>query len=212
MLATSHGQGRLVLDQPEHVTLRLFAKHVPPAIILRQGPHLQAMTAQGETTMPQATDSQIAMWRGAIALTWVDRDMHEAEKARLLQFFSDNIYLSDSQRAQLVADLDRPIAVQDVWGAITDTHDRAHLIDIAPSLFGTHGAPTPAEKAVYDKLVADQMATIDTKALEGDLAAIKVHTQVERAEDAALYRSEFHHWGPLDKLVYHFEKMIGADV
>jgi arylsulfatase A-like enzyme len=170
------------------------------------------MTAPGEKTMPQATDSQIAMWRGAIALTWVDREMHEAEKARLLQYFKDNIYLTDSQRAQLAADLDRPISVQDVWGAITDTQDRAHLIDIAPTLFAMHGAPTPAEKAVYDKMMADQMATIDTKALEEEFEEIRAHIPVERADDEALYRSEFHHWGPLDNLVYHLNKMIGNDV
>jgi hypothetical protein len=162
--------------------------------------------------MPQATDSQIAMWRGAIALTWVDRDMHDTERARLLQYFSDNIYLTDTQRAQLVADLDQPIALQDVWDAITNPQDRAHLIDIAPSLFATHGAPTPAEKAVYDKMMADQMATIDTNALEGELAAITAHIPAERAEEAALSRSEFHHWGPLDRLVYHFDKMMGDDV
>jgi hypothetical protein len=159
--------------------------------------------------MPQATDSQIAMWRGAIALTWIDRSMHEAEKIRLLQYFNDNIYLTDTQRAQLVADLERPIAVQDVWGDITNTQDRAHLIDIAPSLFTTHGTPTPAEKAVYDKMMADQMATIDTNALETDLQAMKARIPKERAEDEALFRSEFHHWGPLDILVYHIDKMFG---
>lgn len=162
--------------------------------------------------MPQATDSQIAMWRGAIALTWVEREMHAAEKARLLQYLKDNIVLSEAQRAQLIADLDNPVRVQDVWPAITDTHDRAHLIDIAPSLFATHGAPTPAEKAVYDKMMADQMATVDIAALEGEFAEIKAHIPVEQAEDAAQYRSEFHHWGPLDKLVYHLEKMVGDDV
>ena len=162
--------------------------------------------------MPQATDSQIAMWRAAIALTWVDRDMHEAEKARLLQYFKDNIYLNDSQRALLAADLDSPVAVQDVWSAITDTQDRAHLIDIAPSLFATHGAPTPAEKAVYDKMVADQMATIDTKALQAEFDEIKANIPAERAQDEALYRSEFHNWGPLDNLVYHIDRMLGDDV
>jgi enamine deaminase RidA (YjgF/YER057c/UK114 family) len=162
--------------------------------------------------MAQATDSQIAMWRAAIALTWVDRTMHEAEKSRLLQYFKDNIYLNDAQRAQLTADLDHPVAVQDVWGEITDTLDRAHLIDIAPSLFATHGAPTPAEKAVYDKMMADQMATIDTQSLEADFAAIRANAGAGRAGDDALLRSEFHHWGPLDKLVYHIDKMLGEDV
>jgi hypothetical protein len=159
--------------------------------------------------MPQATDSQIAMWRGAIALTWVERDMHASERARLLQYLRDNVVLDDSQRAQLASDLDHPIEVKDVWGAITDTHDRAHLIEIAPSLFATHGAPTPAEQAVYDTMMADQMATIDMKALEDGLGEIKAQITVARAEDEALVRSEFHHWGPLDNLVYHLDRMLG---
>lgn len=160
--------------------------------------------------MAQATDSQIAMWRGAIALTWVERAMHETEKVRLLKYVQDNVVLSDSQKAQLIGDLDRPVALADVWGAITDTHDRAHLIDIAPSLFATHGTPTPAEKAVYDKMLADQMATIDMVQLERDIGAIQANAPRERAQDEALMRGEMHHWGPLDNLIFHLDRAFSG--
>ena len=158
--------------------------------------------------MPQATDSQIAMWRGMIALAWADRGVDDGEKTRLLEYFRNNIYLSDSQRAQLAKDMDQPIELKDVWGSITDTQDRAHLIDIAPSLFATHGSPTPKERAVYEKMCADQMATVDTKKLESEFDKIKAEIPVEQAEEDAEYKSEFHHWGPLDKVVYHIDKTI----
>ncbi len=158
--------------------------------------------------MPQATDSQIAMWRGAIALAWIDRRMEDQERQRLLQYFKDNIVLSDSQRALLTKDIDEQTELKDVWGSITDTRDRAHLIDIAPSLFAAHGGPTPADKAVYDKMVADQMATIDMTALEGDLQVVKAQIPLEQAQDEDAIRSEYHHWGPLDRLVYHLDKIL----
>ncbi len=158
--------------------------------------------------MPQATDSQIAMWRGAIALAWADRGIDEGEKKRLLEYFKNNIYLSDSQRVQLVKDMDQKIELADVWGSITNTQDRAHLIDIAPSLFATHGSPTRREKAVYDKMYADQMATINTKELESEYGKVRAEIPLEQAEEDAEFKSEFCHWGPLDKIIYHFDKMI----
>src|ERR1700744_4443906 len=97
--------------------------------------------------MAQATDSQIAMWRGAIALLWVNQEIDEKEKQRLIQYFKDNICLTDAQRDQLIKDMEKPVSLQDVWGKITDTQDRAHLIDIAPTLFSEHGTPTAQERA-----------------------------------------------------------------
>ena len=158
--------------------------------------------------MPQATNSQIAMWRGAIALAWANRKLEDGEKQRLIGYFKNNIYLSDDQRAQLIKDLDQQIELKDVWPSITDTHDRAHLIDIAPSLFASHGGPTPEEKALLARMTADQMATIDTNELEKEYADVRAEIPVEQAEEEQEYRQEYRHWGPLDTLVYHLDKMI----
>jgi hypothetical protein len=161
--------------------------------------------------MVQATESQIAMWRSAIALAWANGTLDEGEKALLLQYFKDNIYLTDAQRAQLIKDMEHKIELGDVWGSISDAQDRAHLIDIAPSLFSKHGTPTPEERALYDKMFADQMATVDTKKLQQEIGAIKAHIPIEKQEIEKEYAKDFNNFGPIGRMIYHFNKMLGLE-
>jgi len=161
--------------------------------------------------MAEATESQIAMWRGAIALTWANRTMDEDEKAQLLEYFKNNIYLTEAQRAQLIKDMDQKIELRDVWGSITDPQDRANLIDIAPTLFSKHGTPTAEERALYDKMFADEMAKVDNKKLQEEIGAIKARIPVERAEYRAEYEKEFNKfnmWGAVGRLICHFDEML----
>lgn len=159
--------------------------------------------------MAQATESQIAMWRAAIALLWVNQQIDEAEKSRLIQYFKDNIHLTDAQRVQLIKDMDQPIALQDVWGSITDTQDRAHLIDIAPTLFSEHGTPTVEERATYNEMLSEQLATIDEKAFQQEIRAAKANFPAEQAEEEAEVAAEFDNWGAVGRMLYHFDKMLG---
>jgi len=165
--------------------------------------------------MPQATDSQIAMWRGAIALAWTDGKLDEGEKARLLEYFKDNIYLSDTQRAQLVKDLDRPAQLKDVWNDITDKEDRAHLIDIAPDIFWGGGNYSPAEHEVYNKMFSDQMGTVDIQKIKEDVAEIKAQIPKEHEEYDREYVEELDKagsWiGTVGHMIYRFDRMLGID-
>ena len=165
---------------------------------------------KGNSRMPQATDSQMAMWRGAIALAWANGSLDQGEKARLLNYFRDNVHLADTQRSQLIADIDQQFDLKDIWTLITNTEDRAYLIDIAPTLFATHGSPTPAEKAVYDKMLADQLATVDTKALQDDVMAIKARIPAEMANYEAEYQSDFSNMGWAGRIIYRINKFFGG--
>ena len=158
--------------------------------------------------MTQATDSQIAMWRGAIALAWANSKLDEGEKQKLQEYVKDNEFLSDAQRAQLMADTEHPITLDSVWVTITDPVDRAHLIDIAPTLFTSDGTYTADEHAVYDKMFAEQMASVDTKGVQQDVAAIKSHIPVEMAEDEQEYLAGM---GFAGRLIYHIEKKLGLE-
>src|SRR5687768_2120949 len=119
----------------------------------------------------QATNSQLAMLRSAIALAWADHQMHEEEKSQLLNYFTHNIHLSESQRAKLAGDINQKIKLEEVWNDITDKHDRAHLINIATIIFWKDGAFSHSEQEVYNKIYNDHIATLD----------IKKHMEEERA-------------------------------
>jgi hypothetical protein len=160
--------------------------------------------------MPQATDSQMAMWRGAIALAWASGTLDQGIKERLLAYFRDNVFLSPEQRAQLAGNLEQKILLKDVWAGITNTEDRAYLIDIAHSLFATHGGANEAEKAAYDKMLADQMATVDTKALQDDVLAIKARIPAEMANYEAEYQSDFSNMGFIGRIIYRINKLFGG--
>lgn len=158
--------------------------------------------------MVQATDSQISMWRGAIALLWINQKLDENEKKRLIQYFKDNVYLTVVQREQLIKDMEHKITLKDAWDNITDTQDRAHLIDIAPTLFSEHGTPTPEERALYNKMFSDQLATIDEKAFRTEIEAIKARIPLEQEQQEEEFKHDFDNMGAVGRMIYYFDKMF----
>ncbi len=109
------------------------------------------------------------MLRGAIALAWADHKLEENEKAQIMRFIERNIHLSDVQRRALEGDVQKPAALADIWPHISEKQDRAHLINIAPLIFQSDTIFCDAEQAVYDRMYADHMATIDTHGLEAEV-------------------------------------------
>ena len=111
--------------------------------------------------MTEATNSQIAMWRAAISLAWADHILSLDEKEKLAAFFDKNLHLSSAQRDQLKADLDTKPDFNEAWNNISSKEDRAHLINIASSIFNSDGEYSEQEKAAYEKILSDHMATLD---------------------------------------------------
>lgn len=131
----------------------------------------------------QATDSQVALWRGAIALAWADQQLDEDEKSKLLEYIVGYLYFSEAQRAMLVQDVSQGVRIVDVWPHITDKQDRAHLINIAPVIFWRDEVFCQAEQDVYNTIFAEHMATLDVAATMADLRAMAVSDRSEWAQE-----------------------------
>jgi hypothetical protein len=100
--------------------------------------------------MGKATESQIQMFRGIIALAWADHELTEDEQQQLAFFIEKHLYLSAEQRAQLLDEVQHAVKLADIWPSITDKHDRAHLLNIAPVIFQKDGVYCDTEKELYE--------------------------------------------------------------
>ncbi len=85
--------------------------------------------------MSEATSSEMAMFRAAIALAWADHSLSDEEKNRLITYMDNNKELSEPQRDQLKNDLTQPVNMDDVWPKITEVRDRVHVLNIADAIF-----------------------------------------------------------------------------
>ncbi len=132
--------------------------------------------------MTQATNSQIAMWRAAIALAWSDHQLDAGEKECLTQFFDRNVRLSTEQKALLKQDILTPCSFDDAWNQITEKQDRAQLIDILPTLFHADGNYSDAEKAKYEKILSDHLATLDVSTAT-EIARMAEEHRARRAKE-----------------------------
>ncbi|MDX2112829.1 MAG: hypothetical protein SFW63_03745 [Alphaproteobacteria bacterium] len=109
------------------------------------------------------TESKFAMWRGAIALAYSDHRLSNSEMDLIHEYWQQFDF-SDAQQAQLDKDLHQGIAIENIFGEITDKRDRAHLINFARVLFHIDGDFSEVEQKIWQAIYDKHMLTIDLKA------------------------------------------------
>lgn len=112
--------------------------------------------------------SKIATFRAAIHLTWADGELGEGERTKLTNYINNNMHLSPDEKKQLIAEIDKPTDVAAHWQQM-NKEDRAHLINIAESLFWADGNYCENEKELYKKIFADHASTLDEGKLKEEL-------------------------------------------
>ena len=159
-----------------------------------------------EIDVSEATKSHFAVFRAAIALAWADHKLHEEEQERILVYIDNNEELSSAQREQLKKDLQQPIKMDEVWPEITDVLDRAHVINIANTIFWEDGELCNNEKEVYEKIKAAHMVTLDMDFLREDIANCRRDIAARRQ----LFEQELHDLrGPFSRMMHYLETMVG---
>lgn len=146
------------------------------------------------------TESKFAMWRAAVSLAHSDQRL-VAEEIALIKRYSENFGFSPEQRAQLEADLVSPIDIDDIFPAITDKLDRAHLINFSRLLFFTDGEFAPVEEKTWDALNDKHNTTIDFKQALIDARSAR---DAWLAEDQARLDSEKQRGGWVNRLFAYF--------
>lgn len=112
--------------------------------------------------------SKLAMFRAAIHLTWIDGELGTSEREKLTNYINNNMHLTPDERKQLLAEIDHPTDVAQHWEQMTQ-EDRAHLINIAESLFWADGNYCENEKELYKKIFADHASTLDEAKLQAEM-------------------------------------------
>lgn len=154
--------------------------------------------------MATITESRMAMYEGILALAWADHELDENEKQGLHDLIDDNFRFTDAQRQKLHADVDRKVALKDIWPRITEKQDRAHLIDISSVIFLKDGHYCSTEKELYEDFLAQHMATLDTEQIMKEARSMADEFRAQRiSEEQELkeYVSQFSLAGRLQRFL-----------
>jgi hypothetical protein len=135
-----------------------------------------------------ATDSHVAMLKGAISLAWIDGKLHPEEIERLQIFVNNNINMNNAQKQQLHAAIHEQQMLEDIWGDIEDLQDRAHLINIATLIFWEDMNFCDAEKAMFETMQKRHIEFLPKAEVENDLAIMAAAARKNwREEENALH-------------------------
>ena len=155
--------------------------------------------------MSNASSSEIAMYRAAIALAWADHSLSEEEQSKLMVYMDNNKKLSDSQRENLKKDISEKVNIDDVWQEVTDVRDRAHVINIADAIFWSDGQLCHTEKEVLEKIRAAHMATLDLDAINEDIRTYRQELLVGRQQ----FQQELHEMrGPFARMLHYLTTIV----
>lgn len=155
--------------------------------------------------MSEATSSEIAMYRAAIALAWADNSLSEEEQNKLIVYMDNNKNLSETQREQLKNDLTQQIHIDDVWPEVTEVRDRAHVLNIADAIYWADGQLCHSEKEILTKIKSAHMATLDVVAIREDIRAYRQELLTDRKQ----FQQELHKMrGPFSRMMHYLETMV----
>ena len=144
---------------------------------------------QAGDTKP-AQSSKISLYRGLIALAWADHELHVDEKTTLHEIINTHKDLSTEDRALLAAEVDKPVALADVWPDITNPQDRARLIDMANIIFQQDGDYCGNEQELIERFQAKHLSSIGVSAIQKDLSAFSA----QQAEELETERAKLKAW------------------
>ena len=95
--------------------------------------------------------------------------------------------------------------MDDVWPDITDVLDRAHVINVANTIFWEDGELCHSEKEVYEKIKAAHMATLDMDFIREDIANCRKDMAASRQQ----FEQELHDIrGPFGRMLHYLETVV----
>lgn len=144
------------------------------------------MHIEDELQMNGLKVSRFNMWRAVFAMAHADHKVTEEEKD-FIRHYIENIPFSEDQRAILWTDIDTPPPVRDVFEQITDLEDRGDFFQFASMLCWTDGDFDAHEKAIEEKLKAEQMSSLDMDYLGEMVRKTREIGQMERGIDTQAY-------------------------
>ena len=140
------------------------------------------------------TNSRLAVYKGLIALAWADHDLADEERAKLHQMIDGNAEIPDTKKAELHANIDTKITLADVWEEITDKQDRAFLLNASDAVFHSDGEYCENERELYQTYLANHLGTLNTEAIQEELAALAYAQKAQRMQlraEMEEYRQQF---------------------
>lgn len=130
----------------------------------------------------QISESKLALWRSAIAIAYADSKLADNERELIVSNLPVNA-LSKEQREIIDNDLANGVKLEDVFSGITDTKDRAHLINFARRLVSIDGIICEDEDSAIDYITnfhSDKLnSTVDLVAAKLQARQLNKHYENE---------------------------------
>ena len=152
------------------------------------------------------TSSNVALYRGLIALAWADHELHPDEKSTLHDIIDNHIGLTDEDRTKLHSEVERRVSLSSVWPDITDPQHRARLIDMANIIFQQDGDFSDAERDLIETFRVRHLNSIDIDAVRADMSGF----MADHAEKLEAEREEIRAWASQYGLIGSLKKAFST--
>lgn len=146
------------------------------------------------------SESKLALWRSAIAIAYADGTLNDSERQLLLSNLPLAI-LSEEQRKIIDMDLAEGVKLEDVFSAITDMRDRAHLINFARILVHADGQVNADEQDAINYISSYHSKKLDTSI---SLAAAKLEAKSLNDQYKSQLRKERYEDGRFVEDIFDF--------
>lgn len=128
----------------------------------------------------EVTESRFYMWRAVFAMIHADGEVTD-EEIEFAERYFENVPFTEDQKAVLREDLHTPQNLTEMWIGIAEPSDQADFFQFAQMLVWTDGDYDEQEKAIYDRLLAEQMNRFNKE---------EVAQQIRSARQAAAVRRD----------------------
>ena len=152
--------------------------------------------------MEPMNDSKFNMWRGCVAIIYLDNVVSPEEKA-WVENKCKTLPLSDEQKSILLNDLKNGIKLDDVLPKITDKVDRGFLVNTFLVLANIDKNFSPDEKAAFKTLEAKVLKGLDLTAITKTVETM----EVESYSEAEIYKN-YNSSSIFEKMHHEFMKAI----
>src|SRR4051812_7714230 len=113
---------------------------------------LQPATPQPQSGMSQ---SRFFMWRAIIALAHAHGILTQKERD-FVEGYIKHLPLSDQQKAIMQEDIDTPQSINGMLMGVQEENDHADFFQFAQMIMWCNGNQDEQEKAIVDRLTAEQ--------------------------------------------------------
>ncbi len=159
----------------------------------------------------QITDSRFYMWRAVFAMAHADGKVTQ-EEIDFIEGYLDKIAFTEQQKMIIRDDLRNPKKVGDMLSHVVNPDDRSDFFQFSTMLAWSDGDYAVSEKAVIERLLAEQMDHYNEQELLEDMHQARAASALRRALEDEEYKKQAEKVAGISNIVrYIVPWMVAGD-